>query len=565
MEAALPDFGFTSLLPPLIAIALALLTRRVLLPLATGILVGAALLGRADSEADWGWATLRYFTQSIENSITDHDHMMVLSFTLLLGMMVGVIEIAGSMRRAIQRLARRVKDRRGVQTLIAASGLAVFFDDYANTLLVGGTMQSTSDRFGISRAKLAYLVDSTAAPVAGLALVSTWVATELSYLQAGIDASAYSQSSSIRVFDFFLQSIPYRFYPWFALVLVFIIARTGRDFGPMRRAEQEAVDQHHRDTSTARVPGSSEQPDDASSPQEADAAAPSTWQDAAAALGPIAVCLIAVLTTLVVTGQNEASSARAADDSVWLHQVRWAGDVIGSGDSYLALVIGGGCGLAFAVLLALSLSRLSLRGLGRGVFVGALQMMPAMAVLWLAWALSAMTGKEALDTGGYLASVLSDQIDIRLLPTCVFILSGGIAFATGTSWGTMAIVTPIAVSLVLDMQAGSAAVAGEMAVNSPLALATFSSVLAGAIFGDHCSPLSDTTVLSSRACGCDHVLHVRTQIPYALLGGAVCVLTGTLPVACGVPVWICLGVGLICLLAAVHTFGRPVAATEPAK
>ncbi len=542
-------FGFTSLLPPLTAIGLALLTRRVLLPLATGILIGAALLAHGQPDVSWSWGTLVIFGKTITDSITDHDHLMVLGFTLLLGMMVGVIEVSGSMRRAIMRVARRAENRQGVQTLIAATGLAVFFDDYANTLLVGGTMQSTSDRFGISRAKLAYLVDSTAAPVAGLALVSTWVATELSYLQAGIDASNYGRAesaSSIRVFDFFVQSIPYRFYPWFALALVFIIARTGRDFGPMRAAEKEAADK-------LQVPS-----DAVDQPPVADDHPCTAWQDALAAFGPIAACLTAVLLTLIVTGSSQNEHEAATTESYLMNQLKWAGDVIGSGNSYLALVIGGGCGLVVAVLLAASLSRLPARRLKSGLLSGALQMMPAMAVLWLAWALSAMTGSDALDTGGYLSSVLSDQIDIRLLPTCVFLLAGGIAFATGTSWGTMAIVTPIAVSLVLDMQANAASLGGDVPVNSPLALATFSGVLAGAIFGDHCSPLSDTTVLSSRACGCNHLLHVRTQMPYALLGGVVCIVTGTLPVACGVPVWICLATGIVCLLGAVRWLGaRP--------
>lgn len=550
-----------SLLPPLVAIVLALLTRRVLLPLATGILVGAVLLAPSETNSSPVIATLRVFIGSITDSITDSDHLMVLAFTLLLGMMVGVIEAAGSMRRAIIRLARHVKDRRGVQTLIGATGLAVFFDDYANTLLVGGTMQSTADRFGISRAKLAYLVDSTAAPVAGLALVSTWVATELSYLQAGIDASSYGQSastSSIRVFDFFIRSIPYRFYPWFALALVFIIARTGRDFGPMMAAEQDAADkirERSHDGNTAGSVAVAEQ-EYLHGPSAIQRPTSSVWRDTTAAIGPIVVCLLAVLVTLVMTGNQSTNTTVSTDQSALVRQLQWTGDVVGSGDSYLALVVGGSCGLVLAVLFALLISRLSVHRVVNGLVDGGMQMMPAMAVLWLAWALSAMTGKDALDTGGYLSSILSDQIDIRLLPTCVFILAGGIAFATGTSWGTMAIVTPIAVTLVLDMQAKSAAIASDIAINSPLALATFSGVLAGAIFGDHCSPLSDTTVLSSRACGCDHVLHVRTQLPYALLGGAVCIFAGTLPVACGVPVWICLASGLVCLLLAVRWLGE---------
>ncbi len=541
-------YEITSLLPPLIAIVLALVTQRVLLPLAAGILCGALLLAKSGTESSYIGSTATNFYTSVKDSITDHDHLMVLAFSILLGMLVGVIEAAGSMQRAIAKIARRAAGRRGVQTLIASTGLAVFFDDYANTLLVGGTMQSTSDRAGISREKLAYLVDSTAAPVAGLALVSTWVATELSYLQAGIDASAYGATmanSSVSVFDVFIQSIPYRFYPWFALALVFIIARTDRDFGPMRVAEQQAAlkrsQQAVRDPETTEVN-------------------PSLARlDVVAAIGPILICIIAVLAVLVVTGRGATEQTQTLPGASFLSYIRWAGDVIGSGNSYLALVIGGQCGLIMAILLAVVLSRINARQLCGGLYTGAMQMMPAMAVLWLAWALSATTGKDALDTGGYLSSVLSDRIDIRLLPTCVFILAGGIAFATGTSWGTMAIVTPIAVSLVLDLQATSIATdANDLIVNSPLALATFSSVLAGAIFGDHCSPISDTTVLSSRASGCDHVQHVRTQMPYALLAGGVCIITGTLPVAFGVPVWVCLIVGVACLFVTVRRWGVPV-------
>jgi Na+/H+ antiporter NhaC len=544
-------YEITSLLPPLIAIVLALVTRRVLFPLAAGILCGALLLAKAGPEGSYFAATATHFYTSVKDSITDHDHLMVLAFSILLGMLVGVIETAGSMQRAIAKVARRAASRRGVQTLIASTGLAVFFDDYANTLLVGGTMQSTSDRAGISREKLAYLVDSTAAPVAGLALVSTWVATELSYLQAGIDASAYGATmanSSVSVFDVFIQSVPYRFYPWFALALVFIIARTGRDFGPMRLAEQQAVLKHAEQTA-----GNAVTTEPTSSRGRF---------DIVAAIGPIFICIIAVLATLVVTGRGASEQTQTFPSEGFVSYIRWAGDVIGSGNSYLALVIGGQCGLIAAILLAVGLSRIGARQLCSGLYTGAMQMMPAMAVLWLAWALSAMTGKDALDTGGYLSSVLSDRIDIRLLPTCVFILAGGIAFATGTSWGTMAIVTPIAVSLVLDLQATSVTTySSDLVVNSPLALATFSSVLAGAIFGDHCSPISDTTVLSSRASGCDHVQHVRTQMPYALLAGGVCIITGTLPVAFGVPVWVCLIAGIACLFAAIRRWGVPVSAT----
>lgn len=521
-------FGYLSLLPPLVAIAMALVTKRVLAPLAMGIFVGAGLLAYSGNDPNWWVDVLPRFLGSIRDSVWNFDHLMVLAFTVLLGAMVGVIESTGTMRAAIGKLAGRVKNSRGGQTMIAIMGMVIFFDDYANTLLVGGTMRSTADRYQISRAKLAYLVDSTAAPVAGLALVSTWVATELSYLQSGIDASAFK--GEINAFEFFIESIPYRFYPLLALVLVFIIARTGRDFGPMRKAELEC---------STKPPD----PSKSDSPNEL-GREPKLRFPIGSAVSPIIVCLAAVLGVLAETGrQNLATDDASVMDGAWLRE---AGRLIGNGDSYLALVVGGAAGLLTTVLVG-ALAKRSARTIGAGIFAGAKQMMPAMAVLWLAWSLSAMT--DDLDTGGYLASVLNDRLDIRWLPSCVFLLGGAIAFSTGTSWGTMAILTPIAVSLVLDMQTGGDG-------QSPIALATFGSVLAGAIFGDHCSPISDTTVLSSRVCGCDHVTHVTTQMPYAVLAAGVCLVAGTIPVSFGVPVWLCLAAGIGLLIAAVRWFGQ---------
>lgn len=183
-------------------------------------------------------------------------------------------------------------------------------------------------------------------------------------------------------------------------------------------------------------------------------------------------------------------------------------------------------------------------------------MMPAMFVLWLAWALSDMTKPTALDTGGYLASILSSRLDPRLLPTAVFVLAGAIAFSTGTSWGTMAILTPISISLALQLDP----LGGP---GGDICLATTGSVLAGAIFGDHCSPISDTTVLSSRASGCDHVQHVRTQMPYALVVAVVSALLGTLPAAVGWSPWLCLALSTAVLVLVVRCFGRRLMTPEP--
>ena len=519
--------GPLSLVPPLVAICLAIATRRVVVPLALGVFAGAWLLARARPDTAW-WQPLVLFGEAIGESIFAPSHLQVLGFTLLLGAMVGVLEAGGGMRALVRKIAHRVHSRRGAQSLIALAGLVIFFDDYANTLLVGGTMRSTADRYRVSRAKLAYLVDSTAAPVAGLALISTWVATELSYLENGLQSAGVELSGDGGVFGLFLQSIPYRFYPWLALVMVFGIAASGRDFGPMRRAE--AAPERPVEAGWGER---SQQPH-------------GRWLWLAAVL-PVVLCVLAVLGVLVWTGTGGESEA--GRDAVGLLQL--AGMALGRGDPYLALLLGGAVGLAVALAAHTWWGERSGWTLLGGATRGGWQMMPAMLVLWLAWALSAMTAPEALDTGGYLTGILSDRLDPRLLPTAVFLLAGATAFSTGTSWGTMAILTPLAVALAVQLAPGENP-AGAILLSS------FGAVLAGAIFGDHCSPISDTTVLSSRACGCDHMLHVRTQLPYALAVALVCILFGTLPAALGVSPWLSLLVGSAAVLAVVRFGGRPV-------
>lgn len=487
--------------------------------------------------AAW-WNAVVIFVTTIYESISSLPHIQALIFSLLLGAMVGTLESGGGMRVLIQRVSSKIKSRRGAQTLIATSGLAVFFDDYANTLLLGGTMRSTADRYRLSRQKLAYLVDSTAAPVAGLAVVSTWAAIEISYMADGLAVAGINDNQA--AFEMFIRSIPYRFYPWLALVMVYCITITQRDFGPMLKAEQAAL--------ASDPDGKLEENEHATEPY------PRLWL---AAVVPVVLCVGAVMGVLVYTGlEAQAANGDATVvgqvDSSWLRQ---AGQVIGDGDSYVALMVGGAVGLVTAVWMHIALGGCRLVECLKGAFGGARQMGPALLILWFAWALSAMTEKNALDTGGYLSSILSERLDVHLLPTVVFLIAGAMAFSTGTSWGTMAILTPLSVGLALQLD-----VAGGP--NGAIALATCGSVLAGAIFGDHCSPISDTTVLSSRASGCDHVAHVRTQMPYAMVVGVVCILGGTLPAAFGVSPWISLVLGTGVLVAVVRCLGKLPRETE---
>ncbi|MDB4749336.1 hypothetical protein OAF83_00375 [Rubripirellula sp.] len=478
------------------------------------------------------------FFTTIYESIFSISHIQALVFSLLLGAMVGTLESGGGMRVLIQRVSSKIKSRRGAQTLIATSGLAVFFDDYANTLLLGGTMRSTADRYRLSRQKLAYLVDSTAAPVAGLAVVSTWAAIEISYMADGLAVAGINDKQA--AFEMFIRSIPYRFYPWLALVMVYCITISQRDFGPMLKAEQAAL--------TSDTDGELEDHENVAEPY------PRLWW---AAVVPVVLCVVSVMVVLVYTGikaqaaSEDAAVVAQAENSL----LRQAGQVIGKGDSYVALMVGGAVGLIAAVWMHIALGGCRFVECMKGAFGGARQMGPALLILWFAWALSAMTEKNALDTGGYLSSILSDRLDVHLLPTVVFLIAGAMAFSTGTSWGTMAILTPLSIGLALQLD-----VAGGP--DGAIALATCGSVLAGAIFGDHCSPISDTTVLSSRASGCDHVAHVRTQMPYAIVVGVVCILCGTLPAAFGVSPWISLFVGTAALVAVVRGFGKLPRETE---
>jgi Na+/H+ antiporter NhaC len=528
----MPDspYGLLSLLPPIVAIVLAVATRRVILSLLLGVFVGVWILsgGRLDLAVA---ATLE---DHLWPSLVDEDHLRVFAFTLLMGALVNVIHHSGQMQALVRALSPWARARRSGQLTTWLLGLVIFFDDYANTLLLGGTMRSLADRLKISREKLAYLVDSTAAPVAGLALVSTWIAGEIGFIREGF-AELHLDGPAVDGFAVFIASIPYRFYVLWALTLVPLVALLGRDFGPMLAAERRAAQQPE--------PESPRGCDDAGHPP--DARRRRAWYDA----------LISIAVLIGVTGWLllQTGAARLAEDGMinagWMQR-------FGHGDSYLALVYGSLAGLLTAAGWSRLRGHLSWPQIQQASIGGAQQMSTALAILWLAWALSAITEQQHLGTAVYLGSLLQDTISPTWLPTIIFVLSSLIAFATGTSWGTMAIVMPLAVRVacqVINLEDSSTV------TSDPILMAAVGSVLAGAIFGDHCSPISDTTVLSSQASGCDLVAHVRTQLPYALLVGVVSILCGTLPVACGVSVWLLLPAGVVVLIVCLLILGRRVA------
>ncbi len=540
---------WSCIVPPLLTIALAIITRRVVVSLLLGVIAAIAILlpTPAEQRQTWGdaFSWSRYLSESgttltlelTENhlwgSFADEDHLRVFLFTVLLGMQIALIHRSGGMQGIVRWSTPFARTRRGGQALTWLLGLIIFIDDYANTLLLGSTMRPITDRLKISREKLAFLVDSTAAPVSGLALVSTWVATEISAMKAGFDSAGIDIGSD--TFGIFIETIPGRFYILYVLVFVLMVALLGRDFGPMLTAERRAF-MEGDDSDRVDVIASGEQ------------VRPRAFN----AILPICVTVGVAVWLLIMTGLAENGDTPLSD-SKW----QAAGQIIGQGNSYVALVYGALAGL-FVILGLIALQR-NLEGdeIRAGMLEGFVHVLPALVILWLAWTLSRLTGEGYLETGAFVASKVADfELNPGFMPTIVFVFAGGIAFATGTSWGTMAILMPIVIPLVhnlVSQQLGSPA-----GPHHAILIASIGSVLAGAIFGDHCSPISDTTILSSRSCHCDHIAHVRTQMPYALVVGGIAIVCGTLPAGFGVSSWLLLPCGFVAMLFVLLAFGRKV-------
>lgn len=520
--------GWTSVLPPLLAIVLALLTRQVLVSLVIGGWFGCLLLVGGQPLV----ALLRFGDRFLVGALATPDHASIVLFTTILGGMVGVMARGGLTEGLVQALARRVRGRRGGQITTTAMGTVIFFDDYANTLLVGTTMRPLTDRLRISREKLAYLVDSTAAPIATLAVISTWVGFEVGLIQAALAARGEDPAAA---YSFFLRSLPYAFYPWLTLLCVYLVAATGRDFGPMRAAEQRAL-------TTGQVLRDGARPASETLGADADAdEAASRSRPVPPLLGllPVAAVIATTAFGLVLGGRQAAHEAGLTD--IGLRQT------LDHADSLSVLMWAAIMGALVALVAVVGSRRLDLRRAVDGFLDGCKAMLIAVVILLLAWSLSAVC--EQLHTAPYLVEACRGALSARLLPAVTFVLAAAVSFSTGTSWGTMAILMPLVFPLGAVLPAAEGLSAGAAGA---IHLASVSAVLAGAVFGDHCSPISDTTIMSSLACGSDHIDHVRTQLPYALMVGVVAVVCGYLPVGWGAPFWAGLlaGAGLIsgCLL-----------------
>ena len=524
----------TSLFPPLVAIAIAVIFRRPIAALFLGVLAGSILFvlrGGASLGAGLGTGTLRVVDTYFWHEFVDRERYLIVLFVVFMLAMVGVMTRSGGIRGVMDSIARVANSVRSTQISTYLMGLVIFFDDYANTILVGSTMRPLTDRFKVAREKLAYIVDSTAAPVAGLAIFSTWIAFQVSTFSAQLPAANLAPSEGYRVV---VDTLPFRFYCIFTLIFVGMIVVTGRDFGPMRKAEKRA-----RSGGGLVAPGSKPMvSEEATAMEPAEGVVPRAHR----AIVPIAAFITVSLGWIFYQGSAALPEGLSAWSAEGLRQVLYEG----SGSE--PLMLGSLVGLLLAGLLG---AAAGMRGdILRAAFTTLKSMGVAIAILYLAWMIGAVCAD--LGTAPFLTALLGESLEPQLLPVLVFLLGGAVAFSTGSSWSTMSILLPLVVGLAFNL--------GQMSELGGylMMVICIGAVFEGAIFGDHCSPISDTTVMSSIASASDHIDHVRTQAPYAIVTMLVAMLAGYLPATFfGWSPWMSLGIGTLMLVGILVVVGRP--------
>ena len=491
--------SYWALVPPIIAIALALITKEVYSSLFIGIVVGGLLYSKFSFEG-----TLTHvFNDGIVASLADAYNVGILVFLVILGTMVAIMNKAGGSAAFGRWASTHIKTRIGAQLATVALGVLIFIDDYFNCLTVGSVMRPVTDKHNISRAKLAYLIDATAAPVCIIAPVSSWAAAVSGFVEEG------------NGLHLFIRAIPYNFYALLTIIMMLFLAVSNMDFGPMARHEDAAKNG-----------------DIFNGLKKASDAANEKTNEKGKVIDlvlPIIVLIVACVIGMIYSGGFFEGESFV--------------NAFSNADASVGLMLGSAVTLVVTIIYFLLRRSLTFKDLMDCLPEGFKAMVPAILILTLAWTLKAMT--DSLGAKEFVADfVMNRAANFQsLLPAIIFLIACFLSFATGTSWGTFGILIPITLSV--------------FPLTNPLGVVCVSACMAGAVCGDHCSPISDTTIMASAGAQCDHVAHVSTQLPYALTVACVSavtyVISGFIPKA-----YIVLPIGIVLMIGTLFVMKKVI-------
>ncbi|MBU5626591.1 Na+/H+ antiporter NhaC family protein [Oscillibacter sp. MSJ-2] len=502
-----------ALVPPVIAIGLALITKEVYSSLFIGILVGGMLYSNFNFEG----TVLHVFEDGIVSVLSDGYNVGILIFLVVLGAMVCLMNKAGGSAAFGRWAAKNIKSRVGAQLATVVLGCLIFIDDYFNCLTVGSVMRPVTDKHNVSRAKLAYLIDSTAAPICIIAPISSWAAAVSGFVDDGSGLAL------------FIRAIPFNFYAILTIVTMVCLVGFKMDYGPMAANESNALE---GDLFSGANPYAGMDDD-----------APASKGRVIDLVLPILVLVVCCIVGMIYSGGFFSGASFV--------------DAFSGSDASVGLMLGSFFGLVFTMVFYLIRRSMSFKEIMASIPEGFKAMVPAIMILTFAWSLKAMT--DSLGAREFVAAVVKASAEnfMMFLPAIVFVIGCLLAFATGTSWGTFGILIPI-VLFVFPLDGGN-----------PLSIVCVSACMAGAVCGDHCSPISDTTIMASAGAQCDHVSHVSTQLPYAVTVAAVSfvsyLIAGFIPNALVVlPISVVLMVLTLMVIRSAHGRGSAKKASEPA-
>ncbi|MDD6043090.1 MAG: Na+/H+ antiporter NhaC family protein [Eubacteriaceae bacterium] len=519
-EAEAVNYGVLSLIVPLIAIVLSFITRQVILSLSTAVFVGAVILNGGNVFHGF----LRMCDTHLVGTVTDTWNVTLMLFILAVGGLIAVMARMGGTQAMALTMAKKAKNTKHALIVTWIMGIIIFFEDMANSLIVGPTMRPVTDELRISREKLSYVIDSTAGPVTDMAFISSWVAYEIGMIGIALTTAGIAIENT---YGIFLQTVPFRFYNIFAVALVIIIILSQRDYGPMYAAEKRA-----------RLSGDLVK--EGSTPmlsKELDAmnVKEGTPLHMYNAIVPILTFICVTLFAMYYTGGG-------FDSSFSIETIKTAFGDCDSASSILYAVI---VSSVVSIVMAVVQKIMTLREAIDVWMGGCKELLLTITILLLAWTSGGIMSE--LGTGAYIAELVGGNISGAVLPVIIFGVSCLVSFSTGTSYGTTAIMIPIAFPLAMGVNGG---------VLDSYAILVIAAVTSGAIFGDHCSPISDTTIMSSMGSAADLMDHVRTQIPYAATAAGTAAVCGFIPAALGVPAWICIPVGIVVMVLIVRFLGK---------